>query len=184
MWLNPRCQEKGGESMVAVHLNAAEDEEESEVSFQARVPHHGPRWKDVTSVNINGLLLTIYHELFPSGLGWASTHELTSDWFIASFPSPKINPGVQSKRRQYCAANLLLASLPDETQAPRELSRMECNMFDVHVCIYLEPICPLFWGLDPQKRGLSQSKQGSCGFQEKNDIYIYIHIYVYRCTYW
>lgn len=41
--------------MVAVHLNAAEDEEESEVSFQARVapgmlcspqnsePHHGPR---------------------------------------------------------------------------------------------------------------------------------------------
>ena len=33
--LNPRCQEKGGESMVAVHLNAVEDEEESEVSFQA-----------------------------------------------------------------------------------------------------------------------------------------------------
>ena len=33
------------------------------------------------------------------------------------------------------------------------------NMFDI---MYLEPVCPLFWWLNP---GLFQSKQGSFGFQ-------------------
>ena len=32
-------------------------------------------------------------------------------------------------------------------------------------CIYLEPVWPLFWGLNPPKEGLFQSKQGSFGFQ-------------------
>ena len=31
--------------------------------------------------------------------------------------------------------------------------------------IYLELVCPLFWGLNPPKQGLFQSKQGSFGFQ-------------------
>ena len=31
--------------------------------------------------------------------------------------------------------------------------------------IYLEPVCPLFWWLNPSKQGLFQSKQGSFGFQ-------------------
>ena len=35
----------------------------------------------------------------------------------------------------------------------------------IHICIYLEPICPLFLGLNPSKEGLFQSKQGSFGFQ-------------------
>ena len=30
---------------------------------------------------------------------------------------------------------------------------------------YLEPVCPLFWWLNPTKQGLFQSKQGSFGFQ-------------------
>ena len=30
---------------------------------------------------------------------------------------------------------------------------------------YLEPVCPLFWGFNPPKQGLFQSKQGSFGFQ-------------------
>ena len=34
--------------------------------------------------------------------------------------------------------------------------------------IYLEPICPLFWGFNPPKQGLFQSKQGSFGFQVFN----------------
>ena len=34
---------------------------------------------------------------------------------------------------------------------------------------YLEPVCPLFWWLNPSKQGLFQSKQGSFGFQ------VYIH---------
>ena len=39
--------------------------------------------------------------------------------------------------------------------------------------IYLEPVCPLFWGFNPPKQGLFQSKQGSFGFQ----VYIYIFIF-------
>ena len=35
--------------------------------------------------------------------------------------------------------------------------------------IYLEPVCPLFWGLNPPKQGLFQAKQGIFGFQ------VYIH---------
>ena len=31
--------------------------------------------------------------------------------------------------------------------------------------IYLEPVCPLFWGLNPAKQGPFQAKQGSFGFQ-------------------
>ena len=34
--------------------------------------------------------------------------------------------------------------------------------------IYLEPICPLFLGLNPSNEGLFQSKQGSFGFQVYN----------------
>ncbi len=30
----------------------------------------------------------------------------------------------------------------------------------------LEPVCPLFWWLNPPKEGLFQSEQGSFGFQE------------------
>ena len=33
------------------------------------------------------------------------------------------------------------------------------------IYIYLEPVCPLFWWLNPPKQGLFQSKQGSFGFQ-------------------
>ena len=42
------------------------------------------------------------------------------------------------------------------------------SMFWVEVFfwyIYLEPVCPLFWGLNPTKEGLFQSKQGLFGFQ-------------------
>ena len=35
---------------------------------------------------------------------------------------------------------------------------------------YLEPVCPLFWGLNPPKEGPFHSKSGSLGFQ----VYIYI----------
>ena len=28
-----------------------------------------------------------------------------------------------------------------------------------------EPVCPLFWWMNPPKQGFFQSKQGSCGFQ-------------------
>ena len=42
------------------------------------------------------------------------------------------------------------------------------------VYIHLEPVCPLFWGFNPPKEGLFQSKQGSFGFQ----VYIYICIYI------
>ena len=35
----------------------------------------------------------------------------------------------------------------------------------VYIYIYLEPICPPFWWLNPPKQGLFQSKQGSFGFQ-------------------
>ena len=31
--------------------------------------------------------------------------------------------------------------------------------------MYLEPVCPLFWWLNPSKQGRFQSKQGSFGFQ-------------------
>ena len=34
--------------------------------------------------------------------------------------------------------------------------------------IYLEPVCPLFWGLNPPKEGPFHSKQGSFGFQVYN----------------
>ena len=35
----------------------------------------------------------------------------------------------------------------------------------MYIYIYLERVCPLFWGLNPQKEGLFRSKQGSFGFQ-------------------
>ena len=31
--------------------------------------------------------------------------------------------------------------------------------------LYLQPVCPLFWGLNPPKQGPFQTKQGSFGFQ-------------------
>ena len=37
--------------------------------------------------------------------------------------------------------------------------------------VYLEPVCPLFWGLNPQKEGLFRSNQGSFGFQVTADLY-------------
>ena len=39
-----------------------------------------------------------------------------------------------------------------------------------YIYIYLGPVCPLFWWLNPPKQGLFQSKHGSFGFQ----VYIYI----------
>ena len=38
-----------------------------------------------------------------------------------------------------------------------------CKLYDFYN--YLEPVCPLFWGFNPPKQGLFQSKQGSFGFQ-------------------
>ena len=35
----------------------------------------------------------------------------------------------------------------------------------VQMYVYLEPVCPLFWGLNPPKEGPVHSKQGSFGFQ-------------------
>ena len=53
-------------------------------------------------------------------------------------------------------------------------THLEFRIIDKYVCIYiyihLEPICPLFLGLNPSKEGLFKSKQGSFGFQ----VYIYI----------
>ena len=54
-------------------------------------------------------------------------------------------------------------------------THLEFRIIDKYVCIYiyihLEPICPLFLGLNPSKEGLFKSKQGSFGFQ----VYIYIY---------
>ena len=56
--------------------------------------------------------------------------------------------------------------------------------------IYLEPVCPLFWGFNPPKEGLFQSKHGSFGFQVSihtcthiriNTNSIYVHIF-WLCT--
>ena len=54
-------------------------------------------------------------------------------------------------------------------------SRHRCK----RLCLYLEPVCPLFWWLNPPKQGLFQSKQGSFGFQ----VFIYIYIYNNDITY-
>ena len=35
----------------------------------------------------------------------------------------------------------------------------------IYIYTYLEPVCSLFWWLNPSKQGLFQSKQGSFGFQ-------------------
>ena len=40
---------------------------------------------------------------------------------------------------------------------------------------YLEPVCPLFWWLNPPKQGLFQSKQGSFGFQVINNSHLTCH---------
>ena len=66
---------------------------------------------------------------------------------------------------------------------PRKMSTT--TMFD-DVCIifiyiqlytHLEPVCPLFWWLNPPKQCLFQSKQGPFGFQ----VYIYIYLHTYVC---
>ena len=44
------------------------------------------------------------------------------------------------------------------------------NVKEIYIYIYLEPVCPLCWGLNPPKQGPVQAKQGSFGFQ----VYIYI----------
>ena len=41
---------------------------------------------------------------------------------------------------------------------------------NIHIYIYRKPMCPLFFGFEPFKRELFQSKQGSFGFQ----VYIYM----------
>ena len=44
----------------------------------------------------------------------------------------------------------------------------------MYIYIYLEPVCPLFLGLNPPNEGPFHSKQGSVGFQ------VYIIIYIYK----
>jgi len=44
------------------------------------------------------------------------------------------------------------------------VGKSRCIYF-INVDIYLEPVCPLFRGLDPPKEGPFQSKQGLFGFQ-------------------
>ena len=46
--------------------------------------------------------------------------------------------------------------------------------FKVWIYVYLEPVCPLFWCLNPPKEGPFQAKQGSFRLQ----VYIYIYIYI------
>ena len=47
-------------------------------------------------------------------------------------------------------------------------------IYNMYSYIYLEPVCPLFWGFNPPKEGPFQSKEGSFGFQ----VYIYIYTYI------
>ena len=52
---------------------------------------------------------------------------------------------------------------------------MDIYYISIYIYVYLEPVCPIFWGFNPPKQGLFQSKQGSFGFQ----VYVYIYTYVY-----
>ena len=52
----------------------------------------------------------------------------------------------------------------------------------MYIYIYLEPVCPLFWGLNPPKEGPFHSKQGSFGFQVYI-IFIYC-IFAYLCGFY
>ena len=45
----------------------------------------------------------------------------------------------------------------------------------MYIYIYLEPVCPLFWWLNPSKEGLFQTKQGSIWVPGIIHIYIYIY---------
>ena len=48
----------------------------------------------------------------------------------------------------------------------------KCNIDSIYIYIYLEPICHLFWGLDPQKQGvLYNQNKGHLGSR-----YVYIYI--------
>ena len=62
---------------------------------------------------------------------------------------------------------LFISSFP----GPRKKLRLSYSSDLIY--IYLEPVCPLFWWLNPSKQGLFQSKQGSFGFQ----VYIYMFSY-------
>ena len=77
--------------------------------------------------------------------------------------------------RQFFLHPRRLAELPSINHVP-SLPNPKCSMeFCLHwlkngymnkgKCIYLEPVCPLFWGLNPPKEGPFHSKQGSFGFQ-------------------
>ena len=44
----------------------------------------------------------------------------------------------------------------------------------IYIYIYLEPVCPLFWWLNPPKQGLFQANKGHLGSR-----YIYMYIYIY-----
>ena len=48
---------------------------------------------------------------------------------------------------------------------PLVTSASGLNVWGFARYIYLEPVCPPFWGLNPPTQGLFQSKQGSFGFQ-------------------
>ena len=71
----------------------------------------------------------------------------------------------------FCAAGEFCGGLNLAKRMTAPFRVKQCfNDVILHICrediyIYLEPVCPLFWGLNPQKQGLFQSKQGSVGFQ-------------------
>ena len=48
---------------------------------------------------------------------------------------------------------------------PNILGVKKKRIFETTTCRYLEPVCPLFCGLNPPKEGPFHSKQGSVGFQ-------------------
>ena len=67
---------------------------------------------------------------------------------------------------------LCLSTTYNQAQSCKELASL--------MYIYLEPVCSLFWWLNPTKQGLFQSKQGSFGFQ----VYIYICLYIVYWFFW
>ena len=65
---------------------------------------------------------------------------------------------------------------PMSIASAREWADMNSMLYIsfLYICIHLEPVCPLFWGLNHPKQGLFQSKQGSF----RCEVYIYMVPYI------
>ena len=97
----------------------------------------------------------------------------SSLWYCTHFGKKGVTQSVVQKK----VSLITLVSISSSTKIVSKSSSNSLDFLFIRICVciclrhlYLEPVCPLFWWLNPPKQGLFQSKQGHLGFICMNSV--------------